>query len=209
MECRAIGRRCTTGTATVLGDFAQATTPWGVQTWAELLSHLSKPSAEVRVLETGYRVPRQILDFANRLLPHLTSGAAPGRSLREDPASLRIVKARESLALALVGVAAVALDRPGSAAVIAADDQIVEIGAVLNRAGLPHGVLDAGDPGEGITIVPATLAKGLEYDDVIVAEPARIVAAEARGLNRLYVALTRAVSHLTVVYYEPLPEPLR
>ena len=50
-----------------------------------------------------------------------------------------------------------------------------------------------------------TLAKGLEYDHVIVVEPARIAHAEARGLQRLYVALTRAVSRLTVLYSEPLP----
>ena len=53
-----------------------------------------------------------------------------------------------------------------------------------------------------------TLAKGLEYDHVIVVEPARIAGAEARGLQRLYVALTRAVSRLTVLYSEPLPAPL-
>jgi len=59
-----------------------------------------------------------------------------------------------------------------------------------------------------LTLVPVTLAKGLEYDHVIVVEPARIAGAEARGLQRLYVALTRAVSRLTVVHSEPLPEPL-
>jgi DNA helicase IV len=57
--------------------------------------------------------------------------------------------------------------------------------------------------------VPVTLAKGLEYDHVIVVEPALIASAEARGLQRLYVALTRAVSRLTVLYAEALPAPLR
>ncbi len=67
-----------------------------------------------------------------------------------------------------------------------------------------------GAPGEdaALTLVPVTLAKGLEYDHVIVVEPARIAQAEARGLQRLYVALTRAVSQLTVLYSEPLPAPL-
>ena len=55
---------------------------------------------------------------------------------------------------------------------------------------------------------PVTLAKGLEFDQVIVVEPGRIAAAEARGLHRLYVALTRAVSRLTVLHAEPLPAPL-
>jgi DNA helicase IV len=57
--------------------------------------------------------------------------------------------------------------------------------------------------------VPATLAKGLEFDHVIVVEPAAIAAAEPRGLRRLYVVLTRAVSSLTIVHAEPLPPPLR
>ena len=56
--------------------------------------------------------------------------------------------------------------------------------------------------------VPATLAKGLEFDAVVVAEPARIVAAEPRGVQRLYVALTRAVSSLHIVHTEPLPAAL-
>ncbi|HZD98834.1 MAG TPA: ATP-binding domain-containing protein, partial [Micromonosporaceae bacterium] len=53
--------------------------------------------------------------------------------------------------------------------------------------------------------LPATVAKGLEYDHVIVVEPAAIVAAEPRGLHRLYVVLTRAVSRLAIVHAEPLP----
>jgi DNA helicase IV len=57
-------------------------------------------------------------------------------------------------------------------------------------------------------VVPATMVKGLEYDHVIVHEPADIVAAEARGLNRLYVVLTRAVSRLSVIHAKPLPGPL-
>jgi DNA helicase IV len=71
--------------------------------------------------------------------------------------------------------------------------------------------VDHGVPGSDarLTLVPVTLAKGLEYDHVIVVEPAQIAGAETRGLQRLYVALTRAVSQLTVLYAEPLPAPLR
>jgi DNA helicase IV len=57
-------------------------------------------------------------------------------------------------------------------------------------------------------VAPVSLAKGLEYDTVLVVEPARIVAAEERGLQRLYVALTRAVSTLHVLHTDRLPEPL-
>ena len=59
-----------------------------------------------------------------------------------------------------------------------------------------------------VTLVPVTLCKGLEFDHVVVVEPARI-AALPRGLNWLYVALTRAVSTLTVVHSADLPRPLR
>src|SRR5208283_2870837 len=58
MECRAIGRRCSTGAATVLGDLAQGTTPWAAPSWESLLSNLGKPDTEVRELSVGYRVPR-------------------------------------------------------------------------------------------------------------------------------------------------------
>lgn len=54
-------------------------------------------------------------------------------------------------------------------------------------------------------MLPATLAKGLEYDHVVAVEPAAVVEAEARGPHRLYVVLTRAVSRLDVVHARPLP----
>ncbi|MBO0776532.1 MAG: AAA family ATPase, partial [Actinobacteria bacterium] len=210
MECRAIGRRCLTGSVTVLGDIAQGTTPAAVSSWQELLGHLGKPEAALRVLETGYRVPRQILDFASRLLPYLAAGLSPARSLRQDPGALTIRPLRPGgLPAGLAETCRQALGRPGSAAVIAADDQVAELARLLRRCGLAHSVLRAEDTGQRLTLVPVTLAKGLEFDDVIVVEPARIAAAEARGLHRLYVALTRAVSRLAVLHTEPLPGPLR
>ncbi|MGB6457956.1 MAG: ATP-binding domain-containing protein [Streptosporangiaceae bacterium] len=112
------------------------------------------------------------------------------------------------LAAALAQECAAALQSPGSAAVIAADEQIPAIAEMLTQAGLPHAVLDGAAASDVISIVPVTLAKGLEFDQVIVIEPARIAAAEARGLHRLYVALTRAVSRLTVLHAEPLPREL-
>jgi DNA helicase IV len=209
MECRAIGRRCATGSATVLGDLAQGTTPWATASWPELLGHLGKQEADLRVLETGYRVPRQILDFASRLLDHIAPGLGAARSVRQEAGSLAVQPvAPGGLAEALAGACRDALSRPGSAAVIAADDQVPELAAMLAAAGLPHAILDGGPDAEPLTVVPVSLAKGLEFDQVIVVEPARIAAAEERGLHRLYVALTRAVSRLTVLHAAPLPAAL-
>jgi DNA helicase IV len=217
MECRAIGRRCSTGAATVLGDLAQGTTPWATGSWGDLLTHLGKPAAELRVLRTGYRVPRQILDFASRLLTRIAPELSPAASLREDAAALHVVPVPAGqLGPRLAAVGAAAAAEPGSVAVIAADQQIPALSRDLAAHQLPHRVLtgdldgDADEAGDrtGLTLVPVTLAKGLEFDHVIVVEPAAIAGAEARGLQRLYVALTRAVSRLTILHAEPLPEAL-
>jgi DNA helicase IV len=210
MQCRAIGRRCATGSATILGDIAQGTTPWATSSWQQMLGHLGKVDADLRVLDTGYRVPRQILDFASRLLSHIARGLTPASSVRQDPGALLVkqlgaAELPDALAVACVD----ALSRPGSAAVIAADAQIPQLASALAAAGVPHAILEGAASGDVITIVPVTLAKGLEFDQVIVYEPAEIAAAEARGLHRLYVALTRAVSRLTVLHAQPLPDPLR
>jgi DNA helicase IV len=209
MECRAIGRRCATGSATVLGDLAQGTTPWATASWPELLGHLGKQEADLRVLETGYRVPRQILDFASRLLDQIAPGLGAARSVRQDAGSLQVQQVRPGeMAAALTAACADALARPGSAAVITADDQVPELAAMLAASGLPHATLADEQSAELLTLVPVTLAKGLEFDQVIVVEPGRIAAAELRGAHRLYVALTRAVSRLTVLHADPLPAAL-
>jgi DNA helicase IV len=215
MEIRALGRRCATGAATVLGDIAQGTTPWAATSWTDLLRHLGKPDAAIAELDVGYRVPRQILDFASLLLPSIAPGLTPARSLRADPAALTVTSvAAGELPARVAAACAAALSAPGSVAVICADPQAGEVAAALGTAGLPFGVLGAGLPEEEgtpgrLTIVPVTLAKGLEFDHVVLVEPGRIATGEAFGLRRLYVALTRAVSRLTVLYAEPIPIALR
>jgi DNA helicase IV len=223
MEVRAIGRRCATGAATVLGDIAQGTTPWAATSWPTLLSHLGKPAAAVRELDVGYRVPRQILDFASRLLPSIAPDLSPAQSLRADPDALAVVPvAAAELGAQVAAGCAAALGRAGSVAVICADAHIDDAGAALRAAGLGFTVLgatakpgelgDSAEPGDGsadrLTLVPVTLAKGLEFDHVILVEPGKIATGEAYGLRRLYVALTRAVSRLTVFHAEPLPAEL-
>jgi DNA helicase IV len=210
MACRAIGRRCTTGSVTVLGDIAQGTTAWATASWEQMLAHLGKSEATLEILTTGYRVPREILDFASQLLAEIAPQLAPAVSIRQDPGSLEILQVHAGRAAAAVSdVCADALTRPGSVALIAADGQVAELAAALNEAGLPHAVLDGEAGSSQLVIVPVTIAKGLEFDHVIVVEPGRIAAAEARGLQRLYVALTRAVSRLTVLHTEPLPLSLQ
>ncbi len=213
MQYRAVGRRCTTGSATVLGDLAQGTTPWATESWAQALGHLGKPEAVVEELTAGFRVPREVIAYASRLLPHMSPGLAPVESVRENPGSLEIRHSRaEDLDAAVVAACVEALGHEGSIGLIAADARIAPLAEALAEAGLAH--LSPGEETTAesrLTLVPASLAKGLEYDYVVLDEPAAVVDGEPdgrTGLRRLYVALTRAVSGLTVVHSAPVPEQL-
>ncbi|MFG2182243.1 HelD family protein [Streptomyces abikoensis] len=213
MQYRAVGRRCTTGSATILGDLAQGTTPWATSSWAEALTHLGKPEAAVEELTQGFRVPREVIAYASRLLPAIAPGLAAATSMRESPGDFAVCPAAPGeLDAAVLAACREALAREGSVGLIAADARVAALGELLTAAGLPYLA-----PGEEtteaarLTLVPASLAKGLEYDYVVLDEPAAVVAGEPderTGLRRLYVALTRAVSGLTVVHAEPLPGAL-
>ncbi|MFF0477276.1 HelD family protein [Streptomyces sp. NPDC004284] len=192
MQCRAIARRTEFGSLTVLGDLAQGTTPWAARDWDEQLAHLGKAGAPVVPLTLGYRVPAAIVDLANRLLPELGADVPAGRSVRRDGEVT--VHRTGDLAAGVREAVRAALAEEGSVGVITAE-------------GLVDGVAEAVKGcGERVTVLPATVVKGLEFDHVVVVEPAAIVAAEARGLNRLYVVLTRAVSRLALVHEGELPE---
>lgn len=195
MECRAIARRCPNGSLTVLGDLAQGTTPWSATDWATQMRHLGRPGAEHTELTTGYRVPAVIIDLANRLLPHLGVKVAPARSARPD-GSVGLVET-EDLATGVREALAKALTEDGMIGVIAPEPLVEDLRDVVPTGGT-------------VELVPDRLAKGLEYDHVIVVEPAAFVESghDETGLRHLYVALTRAVSHLTVVHRQPLPTQL-
>ncbi|MFD9045586.1 HelD family protein [Streptomyces zaomyceticus] len=194
MECRAIARRTAFGSLTVLGDLAQGTTPWAARDWDTQLAHLGKAGAPVVPLTLGYRVPAAIVDLANRLLPHLGADVPAGRSVRRD-GEVTFRRGTDLLAVTREAVRE-ALTAEGSVGVITADGLV---GAVEQA-------VRGGGEDERVTVLPASVVKGLEFDHVVVVEPAAIVAAEARGPNRLYVALTRAVSRLTLVHAAELPE---
>ncbi|WSP90540.1 AAA family ATPase [Streptomyces sp. NBC_01233] len=211
MQYRAVGRRCTTGSATVLGDLAQGTTPWATRSWDEALTHMGKPQAVLEELTAGFRVPREVIAYASRLLPSISPGLAPVSSVRETPGSLRISQSSD-LTADVVAACRASLAHEGSIGLIAADARIPALAEALLAAGLPY--LSPGEETTAdsrLTLVPASLAKGLEYDYVVLDEPAAVVDGEPderTGLRRLYVCLTRAVSGLTALHAAPLPTAL-
>jgi DNA helicase IV len=208
MQCRAVGRRLAAGSLTVLGDLAQATSPWSPSDWQETLAGLGRPGTVVRPLTRGYRVPSEVLDYANRLLPLIAPDLPPASAIRSEPGSLT-VRPVAALAGPLAEVVGELAGVPGSIGVVCADDAVADVVVLLTAAGLPATALtDDGEATGRVAVVPAALAKGLEFDAVVVVDPAAIVAAEPRGLHRLYVVLTRAVSSLVVLHRGDLPAPL-
>ncbi|MFF3740043.1 HelD family protein [Streptomyces sp. NPDC002566] len=210
MQYRAVGRRCSTGSATVLGDLAQGTTPWATRSWPEALAHLGKPEAVIEELTAGFRVPTDVIGYASRLLPHIAPGLTPVASVRENPGFFAV--RRTSGDDEVVAACEELLRHEGSTGLIAADARIPALAEALGAAGIGHLA-----PGEEtthetrLTLVPASLAKGLEYDYVVLDEPQAVVDGEPderTGLRRLYVSLTRAVSGLIITHRTPLPAQL-
>jgi DNA helicase IV len=207
MELRAVGRRAGASSATVLGDIAQGTTPWATESWTAALDHLGSRDAHVEVLRQGFRVPAAVVALSARLLPTIAPAVDPPEPVRANPGRLDIVPVDDVVAGAVAALSEVAA-REGSVGLIAADADVPRLRAAL-RAVVPEvgSIDDEDDP--RLALVPASLSKGLEFDHVIVVEPAAIAAAELRGLRRLYVVITRAVSSLTIVHAQPLPADLR
>ncbi|MGV9786967.1 HelD family protein [Streptomyces sp. NPDC003435] len=210
MQYRAVGRRCTTGSATILGDLAQGTTPWATRSWDEALAHLGKGEGVIEELTAGFRVPTDVITYASRLLPHIAPGLTPVASVRENPGFFE-VRAVDGVA-EVVSACEELLRHEGSTGLIAADARVPALAEALTAAGI--GFLAPGEEtteATRLTLVPASLAKGLEYDYVVLDEPRSVVDGEPderTGLRRLYVALTRAVSGLIVAHTGPLPEQL-
>jgi DNA helicase IV len=201
MQCRAIARRTADGSLTVLGDLAQGTTPWAATEWRMQMKHLGQPGAEYAEMTTGYRVPAAIVELANRLLRHLEVSVSPARSLRAD-GTVEILPVDEIVA-GTADAAQKALVTEGLVGVIAPDGLLEDL-----RRALPVS--------HRLELVAASTAKGLEFDHVLVVEPAafgsvpspRADTPARSGLRLLYIALTRAVSALTIVTTQLLPPEL-
>ncbi|CAL9452711.1 ATP-binding domain-containing protein [Streptomyces sp. enrichment culture] len=214
MQARALRRRCAAGgSMTVLGDLAQATGPHIPADWDRLGALLSDHGDwRVAELGTSYRVPAEIMDFVAPLARAVAPALPYPRAVREaGPDAVRTV-ATEPWKLLDDTVAQVARlvgtsdgSTPRSVAVIVPDDSgwLDEIGRGLDRSG------DIGDRNrETVSVLAAAQAKGMEYDHVLVVEPATIADRGPAGLRQLYVALTRSTQSLTVLHTAPLPQAL-
>jgi DNA helicase IV len=209
MQFRMVARRAPSGSITVLGDLAQATGPWTYGDWSEISAFLPRPAEHHHdELSLGYRAPKRVLDFASRLLPEAAPGIPPTTSIRSgrtDPL-IREVASSELLEAGLAEAARVA-STDALVGLIAPIDLVPGLKRLSHRDG-SVGLLDRDAMSKPVTIVPAPAAKGLEFDAVVVLEPAEIASSDGRGLRLLYVALTRPIQHLSIVHSAPLPPAL-
>jgi DNA helicase IV len=208
MQLRVLARRSLAGSMTVVGDVAQATGHWAPTRWEQVLEHLPKADARIVELTVNYRTPGEIMDLAIRLLPVAAPGVRPPQSVRRTDEQPRIVPAGEDLAARVAAVTRDLAAEPGSVAVIVPPSLEERVGQAFASAAVPYGEARTSGLDSHVTLLPVRTAKGLEFDNVVVVEPARLVREAPQGLRALFVALTRATRSLTIVHGEPLPDPL-
>lgn len=210
MQVLMIGRRAG-GSLSVFGDLAQATGPHAWGSWREFFAVLpSRRDVVEYELTLGYRVPREIVEFAQPVLDAHPAGVAAIQAIRESGVE-PVVEALQSddlLVERTVGLAMERLAAGGTVGVIAP----VRLHASLVRSAAALGTdlaeADRDGLGDEISLLSPTIAKGLEFDHVIVVEPLEIARTELSGLSLLYVTLTRATRTLAVLHQSPLPSVL-
>ncbi|MCU1688842.1 MAG: ATP-dependent helicase [Pseudonocardiales bacterium] len=213
MTWRLLMRRCPTRSMTVVGDVAQTGSAGGVDDWAQALDPYVPGRWRMERLEINYRTPSEIMQIAADVLATAGTGARAPKSARDGtwpPTSERTTAGDELLGAVLAAVRAdlVAVDG-GRVAVICPRERQGAVADAL-AAALPAGdvvsgtrVLDA-----QVSVLTVAEAKGLEFDCVVLVEPSGILADSPRGVNDLYVALTRSTQRLHVVHSGDLPRGL-
>ena len=213
MQLRMLTRRSLNGSMTVVGDIAQSTGAWAHADWNEILSLLpSKREARREELTVGYRIPELNMELAARVLTNAAPDITAPRSVRRGGRPPRLTQVSETAPLGPAVAEAVRAELAsvgtGNVAVIAPASRVDECHRALSEAGIDHGMATERGLSHQVTIVPVGIVKGLELDATVVVDPGGIISEEAQGLRALYVALTRATKHLTVVHPGELPDAM-
>ena len=210
MAWRVLMRRCPSRSMTVVGDLAQTGNRAGAGSWQDVLGPYVAQRWRLEQLTINYRNPAEIAELADEVLAAINIDITPPRSVRRTgvpPRAVQVCELPEKLAAELPAVvadeaAAVGDGRVGVLGPLAWVDELSKIVAVV-LPGARGADLDA-----PVTVLTVAQAKGLEFDAVVLVDPATIVAESPRGLNDLYVALTRTTHRLCIVHAGELPEVL-
>ncbi|WP_433785491.1 HelD family protein [Actinomycetospora sp. CA-101289] len=214
MAWRVLMRRCPSRSMTLVGDVAQTGARAGASSWGEVLSPYVSARWRREVLTVNYRTPAEIMAVASDVLAAIDPTAATPTSVRESGVEPRAVAADEAgLAAAAASCAREARDAvldaegAGRVAVLAPGTRVPAIATALGVAAGPGGD-PAVDLESEVVVCEVSEAKGLEFDAVVLVDPDGVVDGSPRGLNDLYVALTRATRSLVVVHPGALPAVL-
>jgi DNA helicase IV len=207
MELRMAARRARGHAMTVLGDIAQRTADAELSSWDEVVAAAGVRRHEVAELEVSYRVPGDFLALAATVAP--AGAARTPRGVRDAPWPA-IAVATDDLAGAVGTVARALRAGVGSVGIVAADVHRGPLAAALRAEGVADVDADGGGHlSGGADLLGLQAVKGLEFDAVVVVEPAAILAERPDGgPGGLYTALTRSTRALAVVHQAPLPEAL-
>ncbi|MCO1658408.1 HelD family protein [Pseudonocardia humida] len=218
MAWRLIMRRCPTRSMTIVGDIAQTGDLSGASSWGQVLSPFVAARWRLEQLTVNYRTPAEIADVADDVLAAIEPGLTAPRSVRSVGVRPRAVAAdadRLDDAVAKVLAEEAGAIGDGRTAVLAPAARVEGlrarlVGAVEPGPDTPDGPADPDvDLTSPVVVLPISAAKGLEFDAVLLVEPAEVLAESPRGANDLYVALTRSTQRLAVVHAQPLPQMLR
>jgi DNA helicase IV len=211
MQWRLLARRVPVRSMTIVGDVAQTGSAAGVTAWGDVLDTIAEGRWRLEELTVNYRTPAEVMDLATALLEAHGIAVKPARSAREatwSPVAVRLpAPDADSVTRAVVEVVTadeLAL-RGGRIAVVTPRSGYGYLAAAV-RSALASG--SDGDLGERVDVLSVDEVKGLEFDAVTVVDPQAVLAESARGVNDLYVALTRPTQRLAVLHHGTLPPGL-
>jgi DNA helicase IV len=212
MAWRMVMRRCPARSLTIVGDLAQTGDLAGPASWDDAIGGYLGDRWRLAPLSVNYRTPAEVMLVAADVLAAIDPALEPPRSVRETGHQPWRQESSPGEFAGTVAAAAARLSAQagdGKLAVIVPATRLAELGEVVREV-LPGTALGA-DPDLTSPVVVLTVrqAKGLEFDCVLIADPAGLLAESPRGLNDLYVALTRATQRVGVVHTGPLPDVLR
>ncbi|MFF0284958.1 HelD family protein [Streptomyces sp. NPDC005262] len=211
MAWRLLMRRCPTRSMTLVGDVAQTGDEAGASSWASALApHVGDRWRQVS-LTVNYRTPAEIMASTTEVLAALGPGLQLPRSVREtgvEPWRMRTEPGLLARTVADLAAKEAAALEDGRLAVLVPDTRRDELGAAVAES-VPDAVYgDEPDLENRVVVLGVRQAKGLEFDAVLIADPTEILARSTRGLNDLYVALTRATQRLGIIHGGPAPAVL-
>jgi DNA helicase IV len=208
MAWRMLMRRCPVRSMTIVGDVAQTGDLAGLPSWEQILSPYVGDRWRLAGLTINYRTPAEIMDVAAGLLAAIDPALEAPRSVRSaGPDPWRLATTADGLAdtvaKAAAGLAAQTGD--GKLAVIVPPARLAALADAVAAVLPGTAVGDDPDLTSPVVVLTVSQAKGLEFDSVLIADPAQIIDGSPRGLSDLYVALTRATQRAGVVHPGPVP----